>query len=220
MKAYDHNGQHVHDLTADGHSGGAFCTVELTNDKQVSHTIVIESTHFTILGQVQKPAPMFSLFVISRPSLKMPLPAFYADHLSATLPFLQTANRYPHFSCKWFLAHAKGFPVRPDAVGLSIVKETIKFIQEICHWHTVELCQPFHFLRFNMLCKAFFDSLVNTMGHSHLVRNLHLHQALAMSAPAEPVRDTFNFFISAIPLIELSGLQNLPWGAQYETVYV
>lgn len=150
----------------------------------------------------------------------MPLPAFYADNLSATLPFLQTANRYSHFPCKWFLAHAKGFPVCPNTVSLSIIKETIKFVQEICHRHIIELCQSFHLLRVNMLREAFFNRLVDAVRHSHLVRNLHLHQALAVSAPAKPVRDTFDFFISAIPLIELGSLQNLPWGAQYETVYV
>ncbi len=107
-----------------------------------------------------------------------------------------------------------------DAISLSIVQEVVKFIQEIRYRNVIELCQSFHLLRFYVLRKAFFDGLVDTVGHSHLVRNLHLHQALAVSAPAEPVRDTFNFFISAIPLIELGGLQNLPWGAQYETVYV
>ena len=150
----------------------------------------------------------------------MPLPAFYADNLSATLPFLQTADRYAHFPCKGFLTHTKGFPVCPDAVGLSIVKEVVEFIQEICYRNIIELRQSLYLLRINMLCEAFLNGLVNTVGHSHLVRNLHLHQALTVSAPAEPVRDTFNFFVSAIPPIELGSLQNLPWGAQYETVYV
>ena len=154
------------------------------------------------------------------PAFEMPFPAFNADNLSTAFPFLQTADGYSHFSCKRFLPHAEGFPVCPDAVSLSIIKEVVELIQKICHWHIVELCQPLHFLWFNMLCKTFFDSLVNTVRHSHLVRNLHLHQPLAVSTPAEPIRDTFNFFISAIPLIKLGGLQNLPWGAQYETVYV
>ena len=96
----------------------------------------------------------------------------------------------------------------------------IKFIQEICYRNIIELRQSFHLLRVNMLREAFFDSLVDAMGHSHLVRNLHLHQALAVSAPAEPIRYILDFLISAIALIELGGLQNLPWGAQYETVYV
>ena len=159
-------------------------------------------------------------FFVLGPTFEVPLPAFYANNLSAALPFLQTANRYSHFPCKWFLSHAERFPICPDAVGLSIVKETIKLIQEICHWHIVELCQPFHLLRFNMLCKTFFDSLVDAMGHSHLVRDLHLHESLAVSAPTEPVRHILDFLVSAIPLIELRSLQNLPRGAQYETMYV
>ena len=150
----------------------------------------------------------------------MPLPAFYADNLSATLPFLQTADRYAHFPCKWFLAQAKRFPVCPDAVGLSIVKEVVEFIQEICYRNVIELRQSLYLLRINMLCEAFLNGLVNTVGHSHLVRNLHLHQAFTVSAPTKPVRYIIDLLIFAIPLIKLGCLQNFPRGAQYETMYV
>ena len=150
----------------------------------------------------------------------MPFPAFYADNLSAALPFLQATDWDSHFSRKRFLTHAKGFPVCPDANSLSIIKEMIEFIYEICHRNSVELRQPIHLLRFNMLREPFFDGLVNTMGHSHLVCNFHLHQPLAVSAPAEPVRYIIDFLISAIPLIELGRFQNLPWGAQHKTMYV
>ena len=149
----------------------------------------------------------------------MPFPAFYADNLSTALPFLQAADRNSHFSCKWFLSHAKGFPVCPDANSLSIIKEMIEFIQEICHRNSVELRQPIHLLRFDMLRKSFLDSLIDTVGHPHLVCHFHLHESLAVSAPAEPVRYIIDFFISAIPLIKLGCLQNLPWGAQNETMY-
>ena len=150
----------------------------------------------------------------------MSFPAFYADNLSATLPFLQATDWDSHFSRKRFLTHAKGFPVCPDANSLSIIKETIEFIQEVCYRNIIELCQPIHLLWFDMLRKSFLDSLVDTVGHPHLVRNFHLHQPLAVSAPAEPVRYIIDFLISAIPLIKLGGLQNLTRGAQYETVYV
>ena len=61
-------------------------------------------------------------FVISLDSpLKMPFPAFYADNLSAALPFLQAANGDSHFSCKGLLTHTKGFPVCPDTNSLSII---------------------------------------------------------------------------------------------------
>ena len=153
-------------------------------------------------------------------SLKMPFPAFYADNLSSALPFLQAPNRNTHFSCKRFLTHAKGFPVCPDTNSLSIIKEMIEFIQEVCHRDSIELRQPIHLLRFNMLREPFFDGLVNTMGHSHLVCHFHLHKPTAVSAPAEPVRYIVDFLISAIPLIELGRLQNLPRGAQYKTMYV
>ena len=149
----------------------------------------------------------------------MSLPASYADNLSSALPFLQAADRDAHFSCKGFLPHAKRFPVCPDADSLSIIKEMIEFIQEVCHRDPVELRQPIHLLRFDMLCETLLDSLVDAVGHAHLVRNFHLHQPTAVSAPAEPVRYIVNLLISAIPLIELGRLQNLPRGAQYKTMY-
>ena len=102
---------------------------------------------------------------------------------------------------------------------MSIIKEMIEFIQEVCHRNSIELRQPIYLLRFNVLCKTFLDSLVDTVGHTHFVCYFHLHQPLAVSAPAEPVRYIIDFLISAIPLIELGGLKDLPRGAQYETMY-
>ena len=150
----------------------------------------------------------------------MPFPAFYADNLSAALPFLQTTDWDAHFSRKGFLSHSKGFPVCPDADSLSIIKEMIEFIQEVRDRNSVELRQPIHLLRFDMLRKSFLDSLVDTVGHPHLVCHFHLHKPTAVSAPAEPVRYIVNLLISTIPLIELGRLQNLPRGAQYKTMYV
>ena len=147
------------------------------------------------------------------------LPAFYADNLSAALPFLQAADRDSHFSRKRFLPHAEGFPICPDAVGLSIVKEMIEFIQEVCYRNIIELRQPIQLVRFNMLCEPFLDGLVDTVGHTHFVCHFHLHQPFAVSAPAEPVRYIIDFLITAVPLVELGGFQNLPWGAQYKTMY-
>ena len=149
----------------------------------------------------------------------MPFPAFYADNLSAALPFLQTTDWDSHFPRKRFLAHAEGFPICPDADSLSIIKEVVKFIQEVCYRNTVELSQPIYLFRFNVLCKAFLDGLVDTMGHSHSISHFYLHQSLAVSAPTEPVRYIIDFLVSAIPLIKLCGLQYLPWGAQYKTMY-
>ena len=149
----------------------------------------------------------------------MPFPAFYADNLSAALPFLQATDRDAHFSRKWFLAHPKGFPVCPNTNSLSIVKEMIEFIQEVRHWNSVELCQPIYLLRFDMLRKTFLDSLIDTVGHPHLVCHFHLHESLAVPAPAKPVRHIVDLLISAVPLIKLGGFQNLPRGAQYETMY-
>lgn len=149
----------------------------------------------------------------------MPFPAFYADNLSSAFPFLQAPNRNSHFSCEGFLSHAKGFPICPDADSLSIIKEMIEFIQEVRYRDTVELRQPIYLLRFNMLCKALLNSLVDAVGHAHLVRNLHLRQSFAVPEPAEPVRYIIDLLISAIPLIKLSSLPNLPWDAQYKTMY-
>ena len=147
------------------------------------------------------------------------LPAFYADNLSSALPFLQAPNRYSHFSCKRLLAHAEGFPVCPDADSLSIIKEMVEFIQKVRYRNAIELCQPIHLLWFDMLCETFLNGLIDTVSHTHLVCHFHLHQSLAVSAPAEPVRYIVDLLISAIPLIELGRFQNLSWGAQYETMY-
>jgi len=103
---------------------------------------------------------------------------------------------------------------------LSIVKEMIEFIQEICHRDSIKLCQPIYLVRFNMLREPFLDGLVDTVGHSHFVCHFHLHKPTAVSAPAEPVRYIIDFLIPAIPLIELGRLQNLPRGTQYETMYI
>ena len=149
----------------------------------------------------------------------MPFPAFYADNLSAALPFLQTTDWDSHFSRKRFLTHTKGFTVCPDADSLSIIKEMIEFIQKVCHWDSIELCQPIYLLRFDMLRKTFLDGLVNTVGHAHFVCYFYLYKSFAVSAPAEPVRHIVDLLISAIPLIELGSLQNLPRGAQYKTMY-
>ena len=96
----------------------------------------------------------------------------------------------------------------------------IEFIQEVRHRDSIKLCQPVHLVRFNMLCEPFLDGLVDTVGHTHLVCHFHLHKPTAVSAPAEPVRYIIDLLISAIPLIELGRLQNLPRGAQYKTMYV
>ena len=153
------------------------------------------------------------------PAFEVPFPAFYADNLSAALPFLQAPDRNTHFSCKRFLTHAKGFPVCPDTNSLSIIKEMIEFIQEICHRDSIKLCQPIYLVRFNMLRKTFLDGFVNAVSHPYLICHFHLHQTFAVSAPTEPVRYIVDFLISAIPLIELGRLQNLPRGAQYKTMY-
>ena len=153
------------------------------------------------------------------PVFEVPFPAFYADNLSPALPFLQAADRDAHFSRKRFFTHTKRFPVCPDAVGLSIVKEMIELIQEICHRNSVELCQSIYLVRFNMLCKAFLDGFVNAVSHPRLICYFYLQKPFAVSAPAEPVRYIVNLLISAIPLIELGRFQNLPWSAQYKTLY-
>lgn len=150
----------------------------------------------------------------------MPFPAFYADNLSAALPLLQATDRNAHFSRKRFLTHAKGFPICPDANSLSIIKEMIEFIQEVRYRNSIKLCQPIYLVRFNMLRKTFLDGFVNAVRHPYLICHFHLHQAFAVSAPAEPVRYIIDLLISAIPLIELGRLQNLPRGAQYKTMYV
>ena len=107
----------------------------------------------------------------------------------------------------------------PNADSLSIIKEMNEFIQEVRHRNFVELRQPIHLLRFNMLCEPFLDGFVNAVSHLHFICHFHLHKPTAVSAPAEPVRYIVDLLISSISLIELGRLQNLPRGAQYKTMY-
>ena len=102
---------------------------------------------------------------------------------------------------------------------MSIIKEVVKFIQEVCYRDTIELSQPIHLLRLNMLREPFLDGFINTVGHTHFVCHFYLHQPFAVSTPTEPVRYIIDFFISAIPLIKLCGLQNFTRGAQNKTMY-
>ena len=141
----------------------------------------------------------------------MPFPAFYADNLSAALPFLQTTDWDSHFSRKRFLTHPKGFPVCPDASGLSVVEEVVELVQEVCHGNIVEPGKPLDFFRIDVLRKAFFDSSVHTRSHSYLFCDFRLYETFAVPKPEEPVRDVADLFVFPIPLIELcwaaSGLQ-------------
>lgn len=47
--------------------------------------------------------------------------------------------------------HAKGFPVYPDAGGLSTAKEKIELVQKVCHRDTIKLGQSLYLLLFNAL---------------------------------------------------------------------
>ena len=152
-------------------------------------------------------------------SLKMPFPAINADNLSSTFPFLQGPNGYTHLFGKRFLSQTQRLPIRTDSVGLSIIKKPVEFIQEICHRNTIELCQPLHLLRFDMLLKTFLDGFIDVMGYAHLIRHFCLKQSPAVSTPAKPIRYIVDLLVSAIPLIELGSLQDFPRRAQRKTVY-
>ena len=162
-----------------------------------------------------KSVPCFFL----RSTLEIPLPAFDADYFSVVLPFPQTIHRDSHFPCKGFLTQAEGFPIGPDAFALPIVKELIEFVQEVRHGDTIECRQTLYHLQRNMLSSSTFDINVDCSGHACNLRHFCLHQSTAVSAPPKPVRYILDLLISAIPLIELGRHQNLPWGAQYETMY-
>lgn len=155
----------------------------------------------------------------SSSSLKIPLPALYADYLSVIFPLPQAIHRDSHFPRKGFLPHTEGFPIGPDTFALSIIKELIELIQEVRHGNTIECRKVLHHLQGDVLSNSALNIDVNRSAHTRKLCNFCLHQATAMSAPTEPVRYIIDFLISSIPLIELRCFQNLSWGTQHKTMY-
>ena len=165
-------------------------------------------------------SPLFPKAFLLRPSLKILLPHFAADRLLSAFPFTQAAQRDTRMPCKGLPAHTELLTIDEDALGLSIEKEAVVIVYEIRLRNTIELCQPICDLWLNVLSHPFLQRLVDVMRQSHPVSRFSLYQSLAVPAPAEPVRHIPDFLVSAILPIKLSCLQNLPRGAQYETMYI
>ncbi len=67
-----------------------------------------------------------------------------ADLLSLRFPFQQAADGDSHCSGKGLLAKPHTLSVGTDAVRLSIVKEAVELVHEVCDRYAVEACQLLH----------------------------------------------------------------------------
>ena len=120
------------------------------------------------------PCPTFLLQAILCLVFKIPFPGFVADGFSDAFPFLQTADGDPHGSCKGLLSQPQRFPIDPDAVGLSVTKESVVFILQICLRHIVKLRQFLRQLLGYVLVKSFFNGLVGTQRNPQFFCRVYL----------------------------------------------
>lgn len=114
--------------------------------------------------------------------------------------------------------HSQFLPVRPNSLGLSIEKELVVFIQKVGNWNPVELGQVQNQAPWQTSCDAALDFNIHAAADTSNLRRFPLHEAFPVSEPAEPVRDTGDFFIGTVGLIHHGGFQNLMRGAQPETM--
>ena len=160
---------------------------------------------------------MRHLLILCLP-LKVHLPALETDLFLPILPAAQTGQRNAGMAAKGFSSHAQLLTVSPDSLGLSIEKELAVFIQEVGNWNPVELGQ----LQNQAPRQASRDASLNIDIHAAADTGdlgcFPLHQSLAVSEPAEPVRDAGDLFIGMVSLIHHGGFQNLVRGAQFKTM--
>ena len=121
-------------------------------------------------------------------------------------------------AAKGFSSHAQLLPVRPDSLGLSIEKELVVFIQEVGNRNPVKLGQVQNQAPRQASCDAALNIDIHAAAHTGDLGRLPLHEAFAVSEPAEPVRDGGDFLIGTVSLIHHGGFENLVRGAQPETM--
>lgn len=123
-------------------------------------------------------------------------------------------------AAKGFSTHAQLLPIRLDSLGLSIEKELVVVIQEVGNWNPVKLGEVQNQAPRQASCDATLNIDIHAAADTGDLGGFPLHQSLAVSEPAEPVRDTGDFFIGVVSLIHHGGFENLMRGAQSETMDV
>ena len=152
------------------------------------------------------------------PPLKVHLPALETDLFLPILPAAQTGQWNAGIAAEGLSSHPQLLPVRPDSLGLSIEKELVVLIQKVGSRNPVELGQVENQTPRQASCDAALDIDIHAAADTGDLGCFPLHQSLAVSEPAEPVRDTGDFFIGTVSLIHHGGFQNLMRGAQPETM--
>lgn len=123
-------------------------------------------------------------------------------------------------AAKGFSSHAQLLTVVLDTFGLSIEKELVVFIQEVGNRNAVELGQVQNQATRQASCDTALDFDIHAAADTGDLGGFPLHKSLAMPEPAEPVRDTGDFFIGVVSLIHHGGFENLMRGTQSETMDV
>ena len=156
--------------------------------------------------------------LLLRPSLKVHLPALETDLFLPVLPAAQTGQRDAGMAAKGFSSHAQLLTVVLDTFDLSIEKELVVLIQKVGNRNLVELREVQNQAPRQASCDTALDFDIHAAADTGDLGCFPLHKPFTMSEPAEPVRDTGDFFIGTVSLIHHGGFENLMRGAQPETM--
>lgn len=121
-------------------------------------------------------------------------------------------------AAKGFSTHAQLLPIRLDSLGLSIENKLVILVQEVGYWNPVKLGQVQNQAPRQASCDAALDFDIHAAADTGDLGGFPLRQPLTVPEPAEPVRDTGDFFIRTIGLVHHGCFQNLMRGAQPETM--
>lgn len=146
------------------------------------------------------------------------LPALETDLFLSVLPAAQTGQRNAGIATEGLSSHPQFLPVSPDSLGLSIENKLVILVQEVGYWNPVELGQVQNQAPRQVSCDAALDFNIHAAADTGNLGCFPLHKPFTMSEPAEPVRDTGDFFIGTVSLIHHGGFENLVRGAQPETM--
>ena len=152
------------------------------------------------------------------PPLKVHLPALETDLFLPILPAPQTGQWNAGIAAEGLSSHPQLLPVRPDSLGLSVEKEAVVLVQKVGTRDPIELGQVQNQAPRQASCDAALDIDIHAATDTGDLGCFPLHQSLAMSEPAEPVRDGGGFLVGTVSLIHHGCFQNLMRGVQPKTM--
>ena len=152
------------------------------------------------------------------PPLKVHLPALETDLFLPVLPAAQAGQGNAGVAAEGLSSHPQLLPVSPDSLGLSIEKELVVLIQKVGNRNPIELGQVQNQAPRQASCDAGLNIDIHAAADTGDLGCFPLRQPLTVPEPAEPVRDTGDFFIGTVSLIHHGGFQNLMRGVQPKTM--